>query len=54
MKIVFFLLGNVIFTKENVPIPRAGDFVAYAGNQYEVLAVVHDYMINNIKVYLKS
>lgn len=54
MKIVFFLLGNVIFTKENVPIPRAGDFVAYAGKQCEVLAVVHDYMTNNIKVYLKS
>lgn len=54
MKIVFFLLGNVILTKENVPIPRAGDFVAYAGEQHEVLAVVHDYMTNNIKVYLKS
>lgn len=33
MKIVFFLLGKVIFTKENVPISRAGDFVAYAGKQ---------------------
>lgn len=53
MILKFFLSGNVLFTKENVPTPRAGDFVAYAGEQYEVLAVVHDYTINYIKVYLK-
>lgn len=54
MKIAFFRLGNLMFTKENIPIPRAGDFVAYAGKQCEVLAVVHDYMANTIKVYLKD
>lgn len=54
MKLAFFRLGNLMFTKDNVPVPRAGDFVAYAGNQYEVLAVVHDYVTNTIKVYLKD
>ena len=52
MILAFFRAGNLLFTKENVPIPREGEFVVYAGKQYKVLAVVHDYVVNNVKIYV--